>query len=604
MPVLLSIGSDYIRSAVVLLGVCAVLAFVAIPLVCYAGTETGWANRSVTSVRVHPPSSASSVSKTAAVILASRIEDYCGAKIVKSGKPDLNIYLSIKPGIGTEGYKIVDRPEGGISITGNDDRGLLYGVGKFLHTSTYGEGSITPSKWRGTSVPKCPVRGMYFATHFRNFYESAPIEDVKRYVEDLSLWGFNSYLLWFQTETYNGFDDPKAQAMVGRLRALLKTVKDLGMNTSLGCVANEGYANSPAELRADSSTVGKALYDTRNGPRIYNLGPELCPSKPGNMDIILASCQEKWEAFKDIGLDYWFFAPYDNGGCTCDQCSPWGSNGYLRTTEIESRAFKKVFPKGKLIMSLWYFDRWGIGEWKGISERFGKEKPWVDYVMVDDYGGKYPEYPLKHGSPGGLPMLNFPEISMYAHYPWGGYGTNPLPKYLQSLWDVTEGKLSGGFPYSEGFYEDVNKVMVSQLYWDPSKPTSQSLRDYVSFYFSPKVVDGVTCAMTVMEKNLKREREDKDGVTRFKISDPKGAKDAAWLIFDADKKLPERVRKSWRWRIVYLRAVIDNELVRNDFRVTQKCADAFKELTTIYHCENSWDMIKPPHSLQGVLPDR
>jgi hypothetical protein len=221
--------------------------------------------------------------------------------------------------------------------------------------------------------------------------------------------------------------------------------------------------------------------------------------------------------------------------------------------------------------------------------------------MVDDYGGKFPQYPLTHGTPGGLPMLNFPEISMYAHAPWGGFGSNPLPKYLQSLWNVTKTKVSGGFPYSEGIYEDINKTMVAQLYWDPDKPTEQTLREYVAFYFSPDVVDPVSRALDTLEHNLQRSRQDADGVTRFVLANKDGAEEAFRLISQSDSKLPARVRSSWRWRVVYLRALIDSELVTHQFRVSRKCMAAFAELTTIYHEQNAWSVVRPPTDVAGVV---
>ena len=69
-------------------------------------------------------------------------------------------------------------------------------------------------------------------------------------------------------------------------------------------------------------------------------------------------------------MDYWFIAPYDNGGCTCAKCAPWGINGYLRMAELEASAYRTRFPNGKVILSHWYFDRWGIGEWDGITAKF------------------------------------------------------------------------------------------------------------------------------------------------------------------------------------------------------------------------------------------
>jgi hypothetical protein len=216
-----------------------------------------------------------------------------------------------------------------------------------------------------------PVRGIYLATHFHNYYQAAPIEDVTRYVEDLSLWGVNSFLVWFGMEEFNGISDPKAQAMLER-------------------------------LRADDSTVGHTGYHTRMGPRIYNLGNELCPSKPGVPEMELGFCQEKFEAIKSVGLDYWFITPYDNGGCTCPNCAPWGTNGYLRMAEPLARAYRRAFPQGKVVLGTWYFDRWADGEWAGITTRFKANKPdWVDYIMADNFE-EYPRYPLENGVPGGF----------------------------------------------------------------------------------------------------------------------------------------------------------------------------------------------------------
>lgn len=55
------------------------------------------------------------------------------------------------PLIGIEGFRIEDRPGCGVKIIGNDDRGLLYGVGKLLRTSRYDRGGFNAGAWRGTS---------------------------------------------------------------------------------------------------------------------------------------------------------------------------------------------------------------------------------------------------------------------------------------------------------------------------------------------------------------------------------------------------------------------------------------------------------------------
>ena len=184
--------------------------------------------------------------------------------------------LAVEPGIGPEGFQIIDgRPSataaGGkdaLCIVGNDERGLLYGVGKFLRTSRYDRGGLSPGIWRGASVPEKPVRGIYFATHFHNFYHEAPVEEVRRYVEDLGLWGFNTIVVWYDMYHFRGFTDPKAVEFRRRLRAVFETARGIGLSAGLGTVANEGYGNSPRHFRADIGGMRGAKRPT-----------DVCPGK-------------------------------------------------------------------------------------------------------------------------------------------------------------------------------------------------------------------------------------------------------------------------------------------------------------------------------------
>jgi hypothetical protein len=553
---------------------------IALILFCITAEARGEA---VKSLRLALPPQAGPVVEKIGRVFVRQIESRCEAKVLAQGDSPLVVELAIEPGVGAEGFKIAGGPRGTIRILGNDARGLLYGVGKFLHTATYDRQGFTPGSWRGASVPKMPVRGIYFATHFQNYYQVAPIEEVQQYVEDLALWGPNSFLVWFGMEEFNGIDDPKAQAMLARLRALLKIVKDLGLNASLGCIANDGYRNSPVELRADSGTVNHAHYHTKMGPSLYNLGNELCPSKPGVPEMELGFCKEKFNAFKSIGLDYWFIAPYDNGGCTCAKCAPWGANGYLRTAEPLARAYRQAFPMGKVVLSLWYFDRWGIGEWDGITAKFKTKKPdWIDFVMCDNFE-EYPRYPLEHGVPGGLPMLNFPDISMYGQNPWGGYGANPHPGRLEKRWSQTKAKLSGGFPYSEGIYEDLNKVICTQLYWAPDRPAIETVKDYAAFEFSPEVADDVTTVVKTFEENHLRNKIGESAVA------------ACQMIERIDAKLTPQAKRAWRWRLFCVRAALDQEIYRNGLGKGRVSVfrEAYEELMKISRAANAWSVLRP-----------
>ena len=374
--------------------------------------------------------------------------------------------------------------------------------------------------------------------------------------------------------------------------------KDLGFDTRLACIANEGFTGSPQEMRADWTAGHDGYFAEPDGH--YHI--ELCPNKPGAMELEMRWFEDKIIAFKDVGLDYIWLWPYDNGGCTCTQCAPWGVNGYLKAAEPLARIYRRHFPKGKVVLSTWDFDRVTTGEWAGLAETFNKHRPdWVDYIMADTVDLQYPLYPVQHGVPGGLPMINFPEISMRVNWPWGGYGTNPYPRRLQSMWNMSRDLLSGGFPYSEGIYEDLNKVICSQFYWDPDKTAAQTVEEYIAYYFSPTVTDEVSRALDILERNMERMRVDKDGVTRFIMANTDGVREAYNLILGADMQLPTRARISWRWRVLYLRAIIDFELANHDFKVCHKLPAAFAELVEIYHAEHADNLLAPPRNILGVL---
>jgi hypothetical protein len=547
----------------------------------------------VRAIQLRLPERISPVTARVVEVFKRQVRERSGVSMSEARPSGLAVRLEIAPGIGAEGFAIEDRPDGEIVIRGNDERGLLYGVGKFLRGCCYGQGSLTPTAWRGKSVPEKPVRGIYFATHFHNAYHDAPLDAVQRYVEELALWGTNVVCVWFDMHHFTRIDDPAAQAMIARLKAIFRAANEIGIGAGLGFLANEAYADSPVELRADWT----AGHDGYHHPPQGHYHVELCPSKPGAKELMLRWVDEKLTAFTDTQIDFLWIWPYDQGGCTCPQCKPWGVNGFLTMAEPIARRFREVFPAGKVVLSTWYYDHFTDGEWEGLARAFAKRPDWADYLLADDFGDRFPEYPLVHGAPGGLPMVNFPEISMYGsggYGPWGGFGANPLPHHLQGLWDAAKGSLSGGFPYSEGIYEDINKAICAQFYWSPDKLAMETVREYVAFEYSPDVVDLVTQAIETLERSLPRVGHTGETASRFVIRDTAGIDEAYQRMQWADGRLSSYAHASWRWRILYLRALIDYELVQHDFSVSQRCEQAFEELTAIYHAENAAYWVAPP----------
>ena len=547
---------------------------------------------------IDPAFSVTPLATKALAILKRELAERQGIRVKRNGGP-ADLTLDIAPGIGEEGFRISEDGRG-VRLEGNDERGLIYAVGKYLRDPA----------WRGTSVPDKPFRCIYFASHFHNVYHDGPVEFIQQYVEELALWGCNVLAVWFDMHHYTGMDDPAAQAMVARLRAILKAAQDVGMTLDLTCLANEGFASSPLESRADCR-----FGDNGYRHSIGSYGVEVCPSKPEGQAQLLESRRQMLNAFRDLDIGMLTLWPYDQGGCTCEDCFPWGANGYLKASEAVAGLARTVFPDVKITLSTWYFDKHTDGEWEGLDRAFAKRPDWVDYLMVDN-AGKFPEYPLKHGIPGGLPAVSFPEISMQDMWPWGGFGANPRPQHWQQYWDRLRPVLAGGMAYSEGIYEDINKVLHLQHCWGDDRSSREITRDYASYEFGPanaddgvRLLEDLEVAMTehgamieaagnvLANGGWDRCREALPRVYRVKPDIPAGQN-----LARADRmaeRMPAARREAWRWRVLWLRVALDAELTRSQCRPTAQSEAYFDELTRLFSAGHAEWFVTPP-SIKGM----
>lgn len=540
---------------------------------------TGLAGADVTTIRVVEPAGAGQGIHNAVAVFKARVEQRSPARIVKTGKAQLTIHLRLQSGGKAEGYEISGTAQR-LTITAADESGILYGLGKLLHTSRFTEKGFVPGAWRGKTAPASTMRGMYLACHFGNFYEAAPMDEVEAYVEDLSLWGVNSLLVSYPAWQLDSFEQPEARRNFERLKLLLGRARKAGLKVGLGA-GNQTFRTAPKEA------LGERYPDDWH--RRGDLGTNVCPSKPAGHKYLMWFWGRMLDEFRDPGLDFIVFWPYDEGGCGCKECWPWGPKGYLKLARDVGDLGRARWPKMQMVLSTWMFDSPPAGEWDGLTAELKRDPRGIDYIMADAHED-FPRYPLDHGVPGGLPLVNFPEISMWGMSPWGGYGASPLPAHLQTLWNQVSGKLAGGFPYSEGIYEDIDKVITSQFYWSPEQTARQTVKDYASAYFAPESADDVLAAVEILEKNHRRK-----GRGRMEKPPVDTAK-AVELLAGVDRRLTPQARQSWRWRILYLRAQIDDQIARNNGVLKgDELRRAFDELVRIYHAEHvHTNKVAPP----------
>lgn len=540
-------------------------------------------------VQITPSASPDSVEQKAIEVFMRIASEKAGHNLVGIKGKALKIKLLRNQSLAPETFDIVQNASC-IKVTASDSHGLLYGLGKILHHTTFDINGIIPDNVQGFEKPEKSVRGIYFATHFGNFYNAAPIDEVCRYVEELAMWGFNSLEVWFDMHHYTGINDPAAVRMISRLAAMLKAGRNMGMNSALTMLANEAYNTTPQELRA------------KRVPFTGFYGCEICPSKPGGVDLILKWRREMLDVFASLGVPFericvW---PYDQGGCTCEDCSPWGGNGYVKLTKTLAKEIRSKFPNAEIVLSTWCFDfnNEDKGEWRGLAKAFEEEKPWADYILADSHGA-FPRYLMSNPVPGHLPLINFPEISMYMNHPWGGYGTNPMPAHYHQIYTEAAHLLKGGYPYSEGKYEDFNKVLYARMYWNSALSAEEITKEYIRSEFSAEYVDKICQAIFTIEKNFGQRSVYQKG-TRIpdSINMPPtdfGAKETFETLKQIDVKLPPQIRSSWRWRLLMIRAELDYMLRQTNGQLTKESNHLFLELIQISHLENATNAIYPPY---------
>lgn len=507
--------------------------------------------------------------------------------------------VRVDTSVGTDGF-CISGDEHGAVIAAGSPRAVVYGLGKYLHTSGYSADGFHPSRWQGTSVPTSPFRAIQMDTHFSNFYHTAPEHKLREYVEDIALWGVNYIEIVFPFIDLRSWEDPEVAVITGQIRIICDTAKKLGIKFGMEVVPNQDFVDQNLAVQSVPCP------ERPSGSNGHNI----CPNKPGAMDYILNHTYgQVFRHLKANGveLDFICFWPYDEGGCGCEKCAPWGGNGYLKVCKALLEVVKADVPDVKIILSTWMFDttRTVMGdsfgddvEWEAFSKAMAQDFDWVDYILADAHDD-FPKYPLTHGTPGNLPLINYPEISMYKLHPWGVYGANPLPEHFEKLWLQVKDNVKGGMAYSEGIFNDINKVLISQFYWDKDTTADAILREYIGYEYGWYVYDEVRQAIRLMEQNHEIASYGVGG----KIANPNADLDVARqtrdLLRAVDAKLDIWAKQAWRWRILLIRGELD--LLRytcakekvdpqnpqaNWTQVLKGCEAAkpfFTELTQIYH---------------------
>ena len=462
-----------------------------------------------------------------------------------------------------------------VSVTGNVAvvragrfRGLVAGTGELLRSIRYGATSFSLASGERTFDPKCPMRLAYWARHFHNWYHMASADELKRYAEDLALWGVNAFDFQYCYPEVN-----LDHATPDEIAAFERTSRQL--------VEHLARLDCDFETFGGGNQIPDDWPDTLRGvsPKRGEWGGG-CPSKPEALSRMVDLRRQALATLKGIDVAYMRHWPYDEGGCACAACRPWGGNGYPKICRLMNEMNRKAFPGVKTVVSTWQFDD---EDWRTFNAYLAtNDVSWIDCLLITDFDLHVPNHPFNHPVAKPIPIVTFPEISMWGRLPWGGFGAIAMPKRIEGFFRHSE-KITSGFQYySEGLSEDINKAVVARLHVDPSVKVEDVLRDYCRYEYPGTDPEDFVRLVTLMEK------------TQPMNEWQKAADRAAWQgVFDEmlelvrrmDAQILPRMRRAWRWRLVYLRSVIDHELFAAHGEKSEALRAAYGEIIDLCHAE-------------------
>lgn len=323
---------------------------------------------------------------------------------------------------------------------------------------------------------------IYAPPHFGNFYECMSITEARELFNEWKTWGINGIGVYFdpsdvvdpfsQDPTYKWARE-KSINLLDRKLKLLQAAKENRMKITVAASPNVVYIDqlTKTELIAETTTT-------------EYIGPNLCPSKPEAMEIILNNYKNLF-AYIDNGnikIDFILAFLRDWGGCSCEKCSPWIET-YLKLWEDELvPILREYHPNAKVQFCTWWTKEEEIDF---IVEYLKTKKPdWVDGINISlGYSTEIPNIEL----PAGYRKTIFLHIS-YATTHLDKYGVkgcvvapNRLDEIFKKLKDYN---IEGFQAYSEGVYDDLNKFLISYLGKDPNLNTTELVKDYCRKYFN------------------------------------------------------------------------------------------------------------------------
>jgi len=412
------------------------------------------------------PAGASPLEKKAAQVLTEEIEKRSQVRLGASAAP-VTITLQTRANAQRpEGYTIATSATG-VTITGNDGRGVIFGAGHLLRKLECRRGSVVlPADLNITTAPETKLRGHQLGYRPKtNSYDAWTVAMWDQYIRELALFGTNAIEL---IPPRSDDDDDSPHFPLNQL-----------------------------DMMVHMSRIADSY-----GLDVWVWYPALDEdySKPEQVEFAL----KEWAGVlsKLPRVDH-IFVPGGDPGHTPPQV-------LMPMLEKQAASIGRFHPK----VGWWVAPQGFTEEW--MQRFFGLLKSEPKWLTGLVYGPQF-RYTLpkfRELTPARLPIRHYPDIthSMRSEYPVPDWDLalattlqrepiNPRPQDQAAIFAHTNRHTMGFLTYSEGCNDDVNKFVWSALGWNAQANLSEVLRDYGRLFVSPDLADAFAQGLFALENN-------------------------------------------------------------------------------------------------------
>ncbi len=366
-----------------------------------------------------------------------------------------------------EGFRI--RTEASkVIITGNDARGVLFGIGKLLRTLHMKPGSVSlPDALNVTTAPKYSLRGHQLGYRPKtNSYDGWSLPVWEQYFRDLAVFGTNAIELIPPRSDDDAssphFPLPPMEMMIGMSRL----ADDYGLDVWIWYPAMDKDYSDPK--------------------------------------IVAFALNEWGEVFKKLPRIDAIFVPGGDPGHTQPKY-------LLALLEKQTQVLRHYHPKAQMWVSPQSFNREWMEEFYGILKN--DQPAWLSGIVFGPQV-RVSLAQLRAAIPAKYPIRHYPDIthSRQSQYPVPDWdlafaateareGINPRPLGQARIFRVFEPYTIGFLTYSEGCNDDVNKIVWSALGWDPEASVTEILREYSRYFIGERYADSFAQGLLALERN-------------------------------------------------------------------------------------------------------